>query len=194
MLTRLWEREFEFLQYKYVELAVEVGAPLIAHGIAAGAKIVSPRTFESEESEVVSSSSFARMDEFDSTLYFLDDSEIDYLQREIRNDFGSDLRSRVVASLLDTYEREPDPTVAKRSPDSRQFFLLLLSLGHFGPAAYIIREAKVTAGRAQNILDSQTAAVACARRRAQRQGGYRTAAGALETTRSNRHRTISTSC
>lgn len=156
MLTRLWEREFEFLQYKYVELAVEVGAPLMAHRITAGANIVSPRTFESEESEVVSSSSFARMDEFDSTLYFLEDSEIDYLQREIRNDFGSDLRSRVVASLLDTYESQLDPTLREEiNTILEQFLLLLLSLGHFGPAAYIIREAKVTAGRAQNILDSQ---------------------------------------
>jgi len=158
MLTRLWEREFEFLQYKYVELAVEVGTPLLAHGIVAGAKIVSPRTIESEQSEVVSSSSFARMDEYDSTLYFLEDSEIDYLQREISNDFSSDLRSRVVASLLDTYETELDPTVREEiSGILEQFFLVLLSLGHFGPAAYIIREAKVTASRAQNILDAQTA-------------------------------------
>ena len=156
MLTRLWEREFEFLQYKYVELAVEVGAPLLAHGIVTGSKIVSPRTFESEESEVVSSSSFARMDEYDSTLYFLEESEIDYLQREIKNDFSSDLRSRVVASLLDTYECELDPTVREEiSGILEQFFLVLLSLGHFGAAAYIIREATVTAGRAQSVLDTQ---------------------------------------
>ncbi len=156
MLTRLWEREFEFLQYKYVELAVEVGAPLLAHPMVAGAKIASPRTFESEESEVVSSSSFTRMDEYDSTLYFLEQSEIDYLQREIQDDFSSDLRSRVVASLLDTYESELDPTVREEiSGILEQFFLELLSLGHFGPAAYIIREAKVTAGRVSNVLDSQ---------------------------------------
>lgn len=156
MLTRLWEREFEFLQYKYVELSTEVGAPLLAHGMVPGTTIVSPRTFESEESEVVSSSSFARMDEYDSTLYFLEESEIDYLQLEIRNDFSSDLRSRVVASLLDTYECELDPTVREEiSATLEQFFLVLLSLGHFGPAAYIIREAKVTAGRAQSVLHTQ---------------------------------------
>nr|MDP9179492.1 hypothetical protein [Gemmatimonadota bacterium] len=156
MLTRLWEREFGFLQYKYVELAVEVGAPLLAHGIVAGSKIVSPRAVESQESEVVSASSFARMDEYDSTLYFLEDAEIDYLQREIKSDFSSDLRSRVVASLLDTYESELDPTVREEIAGIlEQFFLVMLSLGHFGPAAYIIREAKVTAGRAQNVLDTE---------------------------------------
>lgn len=157
MLTRLWEREFEFLQYKYVEVAVEVGAPLLTgEAMVPGARIVSPRVFESEQSEVVSSSSFARMDEYDSTLYFLEESEIDYLQREISNDFSSDLRSRVAASLLDTYECEIDPTVREEiTAILEQFFLLLLSLGHFGPAAYIIREAKVTAGRGQNVLDAQ---------------------------------------
>ncbi|HYN81057.1 MAG TPA: HEAT repeat domain-containing protein [Gemmatimonadaceae bacterium] len=156
MLTRLWEREFGFLQYKYVELAVEVGAPLLAHGIVAGSKIVSPRAVESQESEVLSASSFARMEEYDSTLYFLEDSEIDYLQREIKSDFSSDLRSRVVASLLDTYESELDPTVREEiAAILEQFFLVMLSLGHFGPAAYIIREAKVTAGRARNVLDTE---------------------------------------
>ena len=156
LLTRLWEREFAFLQYKYVELAVEVGAPLLAPGIVSGTKIVSPRTVEAQESEIVASSSFARMDDYDSTLYFLEDSEIDYLQREIKNDFNSDLRSRVVASLLDTYECELDPTVREEIAGIlEQFFLLMLSLGHFGPAAYMIREAKVTAGRAQNILDTE---------------------------------------
>jgi hypothetical protein len=155
LLTRLWEREFAFLQYKYVELAVEVGAPLLTHGLVPGAKIVSPRAVEAEESEIVASS-FARMDEYDSTLYFLDDSEIDYLQREIKNDFNSDLRSRVVASLLDTYECELDPTVREEIAGIlEQFFLVMLSLGHFGPAAYIIREAKITAGRAQSILDTE---------------------------------------
>jgi hypothetical protein len=156
LLTRLWEREFAFLQYKYVELAVEVGAPLLAQGMVPGAKIVSPRAVEGQEIETVVSSSFARMDEYDSTLYFLEDSEIDYLQREIKNDFNSDLRSRVVASLLDTYECELDPTVREEIAGIlEQFLLLMLSLGHFGPAAYIIREAKVAAGRAQDILDAE---------------------------------------
>lgn len=156
LLTRLWEREFGFLQYKYVELAVEVGAPLLAQGLVPGTKIVSPRTVEALESQLVTSSSFARMDEYDSTLYFLEESEIDYLQREIKNDFNSDMRSRVVASLLDTYECELDPTVREEIAGIlEQFFLVMLSLGHFGPAAYIIREAKVTAGRAHYLLDTE---------------------------------------
>lgn len=156
LLTRLWEREFEFLQYKYVELGIEVGAPLLSQGMVAGGTIASPRLVEAEEGELVASSSFARMDEYDSTLYFLEESEIDYLQREIRNDFNSDLRSRVVASLLDTYECELDPTVREEIAGIlEQFFLVMLSLGHFGPAAYIIREARVVAGRAQELLDTQ---------------------------------------
>jgi HEAT repeat protein len=156
LLTRLWEREFEFLQYRYVELGNEVGAPPLAHAMVAGTTIDSPRRVETEESELVSSSSFARMDEYDSTLYFLEDSEIEYLQREIKNDFSSDLRNRVIASLLDTYECELDPTVREEIAGIlEQFFLVMLSLSHFGPAAYILREAKVTAGRALELLDTE---------------------------------------
>lgn len=156
LLTLLWEQEFTCLQYKYVELAGEAGAPLIGRERAQGAKIVSPQSVESGSPEVLASSTVARMDEYDSTLYFLDDGDIDYLQREIRNDFSSDLRRRVVASLLDTYEQEADPTIREEITGILdQLFLVMLSVAHFGAAAYIIREATVTAGRAQSILESE---------------------------------------
>jgi hypothetical protein len=156
LLTLLWEQEFTCLQYKYVEFAGEVGAPLIGRAREPGAKIVSPQSLESGTPEVLASSSVARMDEYDSTLYFLDDGEIDYLQREIRNDFGSDLRRQVVASLLDTYEQETDPTAREEIAGILdQLFLVMLSVAHFRVAAYIIREATVTAGRARDILESE---------------------------------------
>ncbi len=92
------------------------------------------------------------MDEYDSTLYFLDEREIDYLQREIRSDFSTDLRNHVVASLLDTYELETDPTVREEIAGILdQLLLLMLSLMHFRTAAYIVREAKATAKRAKNV-------------------------------------------
>jgi len=105
---------------------------------------------------VLASSSITRMDEYDSTVYFLDDHEIEYLQSEIRRDFGTDLRSPVVASLLDTYEQETDPTVREEIAGILDnLFLLLLSLTQFRTAAFLIREAAVTAGRARDILFPQ---------------------------------------
>lgn len=156
LLTLLWEREFAFLQYRYVELAVEVGAPLLRHSPDVVGRIVSPHEVETDPQETLTSSSFARMDEYDSTLYFLDDSEIDYLQRQIAEDFSSDLKTKVVASLLDTYESESDPTVREEIAGILEhLFLVMLSLAQFRTAAYILRETIVTSTRAPEILASE---------------------------------------
>jgi hypothetical protein len=156
LLTLLWEHEFVTFQYKYVEIGVEAGTPLVGRRLEPGEKIISPRSIESAPEEVLVSSQFARMDEYDSTLYFLDEREIDYLQHEIQADFGSDLRNNVVASLLDTYEQETDPTVREEIAGVLdQLLLLMLSLMRFHTAAYIVREAKATATRAAAIIDSE---------------------------------------
>jgi hypothetical protein len=156
LLTLLWEHEFSFLQYKYVEIGAEAAGSIVAAAHMPGERIVSPRSVESAHEERLTSSSIARMDDYDTTLYFLDDREIEYLQREIRGDFSTDLRAPVVASLLDTYEQETDPTVREEIAGILdQLLLLMLSLMHFRAAAYIVREAKVTADRAVNIVPSE---------------------------------------
>jgi len=155
LLTLLWEHDFTSLQYKYMDLAMENGSPLESVRGEEIEKIVAPGDVETE-AQLVASSSITRMDDYDSTLYFLDESEIDYLRDEIRQDFGTDLRPQVVASLLDTYEQETDPAVREEIAEILDgFFLLMLSLTQFRTAAYLIREAAITAGRASNILLSQ---------------------------------------
>ncbi|MDQ3242208.1 MAG: HEAT repeat domain-containing protein [Gemmatimonadota bacterium] len=114
-------------------------------------RIPAPSSIESD-AHMLASSSITRMAEYDSTLYFLDDREIDYLQSEIRADFSSDLRERVIASLLDTYEQQADAAVREEVAgilDS--LFLLLLSLTQFRTAAFLIREATVTVGRSRDL-------------------------------------------
>jgi len=155
LLTLLWEQEFTCLQYKYVELGGDVGAaPLVGVASEPGSTIDSPQAVESGSAEVLASSAVARMDEYDSTLYFLDEREIDYLQREIRNDFNSDLRGQVIASLLDTYEQETDPTVREEiATILEQLLLVMLSVTNFRAAAYLIREATISAERGSNLLE-----------------------------------------
>lgn len=155
LLTFLWEHDFTCLQYRYIDLAVEGGHSL--EGIPAETldAIDAPGDVEVEAHQLASSS-ITRMDEYDSTLYFLDDAEIQDLQDEIRRDFGTDLRSHVIASLLDTYEQETDAPVREEIAGVLDnLFLLLLSLGQFRTAAYLIREAAVTANRARAILLGQ---------------------------------------
>lgn len=155
LLTLMWEREFATLQYRYVDLTVEAGSGVESMERAEQKeKLLSPAQVETGPESTMSS--VARLDDFDSTLYFLDDSEVEYLQAEIKKEFSTDLRPAVMASLLDTFELHKDPTVREEICGLLDYFLLiLLSTAQYRNAAYLLREAVITANRAPDILEPQ---------------------------------------
>jgi hypothetical protein len=155
LLTLLWEHDFNFLQYRYVDLSSLTGPPIGEHRTDIPEKIVAPGEVEAE-AHLLASSSSARVDEYDSTLYFLDEHEIDYLRNEVRREWATDTRVQVIASLLDTYEQQADEAIREEIAEVLDgLFLLVLSLGQFRTAAFLIREAGMTAGRAKEILPAQ---------------------------------------
>src|SRR5712671_6621734 len=155
LLTLMWEREFVNLQYRYVDLTAEGGPGVESMERAEQKeKILSPA--QAEAGLETTNSSIAKLDDFDSTLYFLDDREIEYLQGEIKREFSTDLRPAVIASLLDIFETHKDPTVREEICGLLDYFLLiLLSTAQYRNAAYLLREAGVTANRAPEILEPQ---------------------------------------
>jgi HEAT repeat protein len=155
LLTLMWEREFATLQYKYVDLTAEGGPGVESmEREEQKEKILSPA--QAEAGLEKTNSSIASLDDFDSTLYFLDDREVEYLQGEIRREFSTDLRPAVIASLLDIFETHKDPTVREEICGLLDYFLLiLLSSAQYRNAAYLLREAGVTAARAPEILEPQ---------------------------------------
>lgn len=158
LLTLMWEQEFVNLQYKYVDLGAESVQSF--DGITSREPtehITPPSTAEAGGDGLASSApSTVKMEDFDSTLYFLDESEIEYLQTEIKKDFSQDQRPPVIASLLDTFEQEYDPTVREEIVGILDYLLLLmLSTTQFRSAAYVLREAAISATRARDIIPSQ---------------------------------------
>ena len=155
LLTLMWEREFVTLQYRYVDLTQEGGPGVESMERAEQKeKILSPA--QAEAGLESTKSSIAKMDDFDATLYFLDDREVEYLQGEIKREFSPDLRPAVIASLLDTFENQKDATTREEICGLLDYFLLiLLSTAQYRNAAYLLREAGVTANRAPEILDTQ---------------------------------------
>lgn len=156
LLTLMWEREFTALRYKYVDLLVEAGTGIESmERSEQKEKILSPAEAESGGVEA-SNSSVTQMSDFDSALYFLDDREVEYLQSEIKREFSTDVRPAVIASLLDTFETQQDPTVREEICGLLDYFLLiLLSTAQYRNAAYLLREATVTSNRAPGILEPQ---------------------------------------
>ena len=155
LLTLMWEREFVTLQYRYVDLTQETGPGVESMERAEQKeKILSPA--QAEAGLESTQSSIAKLDDFDSTLYFLDDSEVEYLEGEIKREFSADLRPAVIASLLDTFENQKDPTVREEICGLLDYFLLiLLSTAQYRNAAYLLRESGVTANRASEVLETQ---------------------------------------
>ena len=155
LLTLMWEREFATLQYRYVDLTAESGPGVESMERAEQKeKILSPAQVEAGLESTTSS--LAKLDDFDSTLYFLDDGEVEYLQQETKREFSTDLRPAVIASLLDTFETQKDPTVREEICGLLDYFLLiLLSTAQYRNAAYLLREAGATANRAPEILEPQ---------------------------------------
>jgi HEAT repeat protein len=155
LLTLMWEREFANLQYRYVDLTAESGPGVESMERAEQKeKILSPAQVEAGLESTTSS--LAKLDDFDSTLYFLDDGEVEYLHQEVKREFSTDLRPAVIASLLDTFETQKDPTVREEICGLLDYFLLiLLSTAQYRNAAYLLREASVTATRAPDILEPQ---------------------------------------
>ena len=75
LLTLMWEREFVTLQYRYVDLTAESGPGVESMERAEQKeKILSPAQVEAGLESTTSS--LAKLDDFDSTLYFLDDKEV----------------------------------------------------------------------------------------------------------------------
>jgi HEAT repeat protein len=155
LLTLMWEQEFAMLQYRYVDLTQETGPGVESMERAEQKeKILSPA--QAEAGLESTKSSIASLDDFDSTLYFLDEREVEYLQSEIKREFSTDLRPAVIASLLDTFENQKDPTVREEVCGLLDYFLLiLLSTAQYRNAAYLLREAGATANRAPEILEAQ---------------------------------------
>ena len=51
------------------------------------------------------------LEEFDSTLYWLDETEVRYITDAVDQEYKQDLRANTLAILLDLLEQEPEPGV-----------------------------------------------------------------------------------
>jgi HEAT repeat protein len=160
LLTLLWEQEFTFVRYRYID-AVESAAPLERAG-ASGGEVLrdSHETPQAVPEMDATVPGVVKLEDFDTTLYFLDESEVTYLQEEVRKEYESDLRRNVVSILLDTFEVQTDSTCRMEiCSDLDGLLLHFLSAGHFRAVAYLLREGQVTSQRARDVTAQQQQAL-----------------------------------
>lgn len=155
LLTLLWEHEFSFVKYRYVDAGFDAAGP-IDRADADQVRLVDPSAVREPPQEQIAPPGVVSMDDFDSTLYFLDDGEVQYLQKEIREHYDTDLRQNVVAILLDVFEQQTDPAIRDEVCQILEVMLVnLLTTGQLRAVAILLRESNVAANRARDITPQQ---------------------------------------
>ena len=152
LLTLLWSEDFQFISYTFRELAAENAVP-----IEAGETIPSAPPSEIrhavEQEAPPRPEGIVSIEEFDTTLYFLEEREIEYLRKEADREYAQDLRRNVLAMLFDLLELQTYGTVrAELIGIVENFIPYLLGAGDFRSVAYILREVRVVLERARELI------------------------------------------
>jgi len=155
LLTMLWEQEFSYLRYRYIDVSTEQAAAIDKTGFRAGE--AGPQAAQQAAPQIDSTvASVVKLEDFDSTLYFLEETEAEYLREEVRKEYEIDMRRNVVAMLLDTYEVQGDRGVREEIAGLLDTLMLhILSSGEFKTAAFLLRETSQTSERAPEITPEQ---------------------------------------
>jgi len=162
----LWAEDFQFVTYTFRELAGENTVPIErAEGAAApiggggtpggeaGTTDAATVRRQVEEEAPPKREGLVSVDDFDTTLYFLDDKEVEYLHQEVEREYAQDLRRNVLAMLFDLLELQTYGTVrAELISILENFIPYLLGAGDFRSVAFILRESKVILQRARELI------------------------------------------
>ena len=159
LLTLLWEQEFEFIQYKFIEFFGEGGGSLpeaagsYPTGGADEGAASDQRRAQAVEEAPPRPKGVVDVEVFDSTLYFLDEREVQTVAAELEEEYKRDVRGSSLSALFDLFELEPaDENREEILGILEQLFPNFLNARDFRAAATIIRECRVIAKRGTDIL------------------------------------------
>ncbi|MEZ4412503.1 MAG: HEAT repeat domain-containing protein [Gemmatimonadales bacterium] len=93
------------------------------------------------------------IDEFDSTLYFLDAAEVDMLTADLNLEYSRDLRDASLAALYDLFESQPEPEIREEIIGVLEaLFPSMLNAGEFRASAAVLRETRVLVDRSPELV------------------------------------------
>jgi HEAT repeat protein len=152
LLTLLWAQDFQFVAYTFRELASENAVP-IEKGEPIPSTPPSQIQHRVQEEAPPKREGLVSIEDFDTTLYFLEDAEVDYLKKDVDREYSQDLRRNVLAMLFDLLELQTYGTVrAELISIVENFIPYLLGAGDFRSVAYILRETRAILQRAREII------------------------------------------
>jgi len=151
LLTLLWAQDFQFVSYTFRDLVAEDAVPIEAGETIPTTPPTAVRQYVEEEAPP-KREGLVSIDDFDTTLYFLDEKEVEYLKRETEREYQQDLRRNVLSMLFDLLELQTYATVrAELISILENFIPYLLGAGDFRSVAFILRETHVILQRAREL-------------------------------------------
>lgn len=152
LLTLLWEQEFDFLRYRFVDLGIDTNLALEPSDESSKERHITVADVARETEEENARQGIVRMDDLDSTLYFLDEDEILYLRAEVQKEQESNLHQNVTAILLDIFELQRGAEIREEICGIFENYIaqLLMSRDH-GTAAYLLREVSELVRRLESL-------------------------------------------
>jgi len=160
LLTLLWQEDFQAVAYTFRELAAENAVPIEREEDVPEVSPSDVRQAVQEEEPPPRPEGVVSIDDFDTTLYFLEDTEIRYLQNEVEREYAQDLRRNVLAMLFDLLELQTFSAVRTELISIVENFIpYLLGAGDFRSVAYILRETRVILERARELVPEHRAAL-----------------------------------
>jgi HEAT repeat protein len=163
LLTLLWEQEFELIQYKFIEIIGEGGGAVpeqTGSYSPPGAdqdQAAQQRHSQAAEEAPPRPKGVVDLEEFDSTLYFLDEKEINQVAREVEEEYSRDVRGAALNVLFDLFELQNEPEIRSEILSAvEHLFPNFLNLRDFRTAANILRECGQLAQRTPGLREEHT--------------------------------------
>ncbi len=154
LMTLLWEQEFVGIKYHFIDfLSDGDGIKGSTRALGDGdASAVEARREQVREEAPARPKGIVDLEDFDATLYFLDEAEVNQLTREVQEEYARDARLAALTGLLDLLEIQTDATVRSEILGIIEtLFPNLLSKSEFRTVATVIREARVLLSRATDL-------------------------------------------
>ena len=153
LLTLLWEQDFVNLRYQFVEFAPEgIGAIETSGSYGVERQIDVQGTEAAAQQEAPQAPGIVSMKEFDSTVYFLDEDEIEFVRGALQAEYQEDLPRNVLCVMFDLFERQSAEGVRTELIESLEHLMLhFLAAGDYRAVAFLVRESRQACERAVEL-------------------------------------------
>ncbi|HVR70038.1 MAG TPA: HEAT repeat domain-containing protein [Vicinamibacteria bacterium] len=145
VITLLWQKEFDHLQYAYRDLLAD--GVMLPEARGGGPEEVPPEEVRADLAEEPEEAPPERPDglidpsTFTETLYFLSASEVDTLRQQVEQEWSRDVTGPVLTALFDRLEERRNPgRQAEILGILEEFVPLLLARGELGHVAGLLKE------------------------------------------------------